>query len=192
MNTLYLSVAECLPYSSRKVESVYKHCHTGSPKATVSRREEELPPQMSKRNDILYFKHTQRLENGRPLPDRQSRCHCKLCSLMTPDWGTLSGKINKGELFIILTGRSLHKLPFPLHPSHRGEFTCVCGTMRSLLTSFTSTLHCSSSHKTLHHRVLQGNLRWCDFQGSCQIVSWRPLTTVEKYEIGYSFFFFLL
>lgn len=64
----------------------------------MSHREEELPLQMTEnsyQNIMIYFKYTQSFKNGLPVPDGQSRCHCKLGSLMTPDWETLLGKSTK-------------------------------------------------------------------------------------------------
>lgn len=94
---------------------------------------------LSKHNDILYFKHTQSFKNGLPLPDCQSRCHCKLCSLMTPDWETLLGKSTKKNSSSSWQVGLFTNYLFP-SIRHTGEFTCICSTMLccSLLSHPTS------------------------------------------------------
>lgn len=99
----------------------------------MSCREEKLPLQMtkkylSKHNDILYFKDTQSLENGLPLPDCQSRCLCKLCSLMTPDWETLLGKSTKENSSSSWQVGLFTNYLFP-SIRHTREFTCVCSAV---------------------------------------------------------------
>lgn len=92
---------------------------------------------LSKHNDILYFKHTQSLENGLPLPDCQSRCHCKLCSLMTPDWETLWGKSTKENSSSSWQVGLFTNYLFP-SIRHTGDFTCICSTMLCCSLLFTS------------------------------------------------------
>lgn len=92
---------------------------------------------VSKCNDILYFKHTQSFKNGRPLPDCQSRCHCKLCSLMTPDWETLLGESTKENSSSFWQVGLFTNYLFP-SIRHTGDFTCICSPMLCCLASFTS------------------------------------------------------
>lgn len=115
---------------------------------------------------ILNSHKAFRLDNT--LPSCQSRCHCKLDSLTTPD----GGEINKGELFITLAGRSPHKLLFSFHPQRRGvhlRWRC-----RAPLP-----LPPSSSHKILLHYISENVTKFAIFfpKECAKTVSWRAFKT---------------
>lgn len=123
---------QTLPYSKPKGNNVTPR------RGITSANDREF---LSKHNDILYFKPTQSFKSGLPLPDCQSRCHCKLCSLMTPDWETLLEKSTKENSS---SSWQLGLFTNYLFPSirHTREFTCICSTMLScsLLSHPTSLL----------------------------------------------------
>lgn len=81
------------PPPSGTVESIYEGCHTVKPRGRrVTRVEGASGPRLSKHNHFLYFEHTQGLKDGLPVPDCQSKCHCKLGSLMASDCQRLWGE----------------------------------------------------------------------------------------------------
>lgn len=75
-----------------------------------------------------FILNTQSFKNGPALPDCQSRCHCKLCSLTTPDWETLLGKSTKGNSSSSWQVGLFTNYLFP-SIRHTREFTCIHSTM---------------------------------------------------------------
>lgn len=117
----------------RKVWSIYKYCHTVSPEATMSRREEELPLQMTEnsyQNIMIFF-----------ILNTHKASRMDYLSLIASQSVTVSS-----ALLWLLTGRHFWEnqqrensssswqvglFANYLFPSirHTGEFTCICSTM---------------------------------------------------------------
>lgn len=118
----------------------------------------------SYQNIMIYFiLNTQSLKNGLPLPYCQSRCHCKLCFLMTPDWETLLGKSTKENSSSSWQVGLFTNYLFP-SIRHTGEFTCICSTMLCCLPL---------SHPLLYAHLIK----------YCFIMSWKNVTNSANFYI---------
>lgn len=110
-----------------------KCCHGVKPRGRrVTWVEGASGPRLSKHNHFLYFEHTQGLKDGLPVPDCQSRCHCKLSSLMAPDcqrlWGESTKENSSSSWQAGLLTNYLFFFPHPPPPLPSrltGELTCV-------------------------------------------------------------------
>lgn len=156
---------------------------------------EELPLQMTEnsyQNIMIFFifKHTQSFKKGLGLPECQSRCHCKLCSLMTPDWETLLGKSTKENPSSCWQVGLFTNYLFP-SIRHTREFTCICSTMLCCsLLSHPSSLWLI--HIIFLHYISKERQECCAFLIMCKNASWhtahRKLSPGRNWD--WLFFFF--
>lgn len=137
-----------------------KCCHGVKPRGRrVTWVEGASGPRLSKHNHFLYFEHTQGLKDGLPVPDCQSRCHCKLSSLMAPDCQRLWGESTKENSSSSWQAGLLTNYLFFFSPTPRPLFRAVSrGSSPACdlrLRHSASSLLSSNAASLLHERTPQ-------------------------------------